>query len=148
MHTKFIKNHIDQNRVNEFVKFTRRYLKRMNIRLEFRRGVTVRTTDGERAEAFFSEPYGSEEGVVVVARGIPQREWLINLGHELGHVAQWLAEDQVWDVGGLSAEVKAEKYSIKMMQHFGLPVNEKWQKKMSKKYLDMCVEEGYEEWER
>ncbi len=148
MHTKFIKNHIDQNRVNEFVKFTRRYLKRMNIRLEFRRGVTVRTMDGERAEAFFSEPYGSEEGVVVVARGIPQREWLINLGHELGHVAQWLAEDQVWDVGGLSAEVKAEKYSIKMMQHFGLPVNEKWQKKMSKKYLDMCVKEGYEEWER
>ena len=143
MHTKFIKHHIDQNRVNEFVKFTRRYLKKMNIRLEFRRGATVRTMDGEAADAFFYEPDGSEGGVVVIAKGVPQREWLIALGHELGHVAQWLAEDQVWDAGGLSAEIKAEEYSKKMMKNFGLPVSEKWQKKKSKEYIDMVTEEGY-----
>ena len=148
MHTGFIKHHIDQNRVNEFIKFTRRYLKKMNIRLEFRRGATVRTIDGERAEAFFCEPSRSEQGVVVIAKGIPQREWLINLGHELGHVAQWLTEDQVWDVGGLNAEIKAEKYSLKMMQFFGLPIDEKWQKKMSKKYIKMVTEDGYEDGER
>ena len=148
MHTKFIKHHIDQNRVNEFIKFTRRYLKKMNIRLEFRRGATVRTMDGEHAEAFFYEPHGSEQGVVVVAKGVPQREWLISLGHELGHVAQWLTEDQVWDAGGLNAEIKAELYSQKMMKHFGLPVDPKWQKRVSKKYIDMVTEVGYKDGER
>ena len=73
MHTKFIRHHIDQNRVNEFIKFTRRYLKKMNIRLEFRRGATVRTIDGERADAFFYEPVGSDQGVVVIAKGNPSK---------------------------------------------------------------------------
>ena len=83
MHTKFIKNKIDQNRVDNFVKYVRRYLNRCNIRLEFRRGATVRTVEGDAAEGFFYEPQGKDGGIIAIAKGRPQREWLSTLGHEL-----------------------------------------------------------------
>lgn len=148
MNTKFIKHHIEQNRVDTFIKYTRRYLKRMNIRLEFRNGATVRTPDGDTAEGFYCEPEGNDKGVIVIAKGKPRREWLTTLGHELGHVNQWLTEDTVWSKGGIPAERDAENYSQKLIKKFDLPVDSQWHKNESKKYISFLKETPYAEDER
>jgi hypothetical protein len=148
MNTKFIKHHIEQNRVDTFVKYTRRYLKRMNIRLEFRQGATVRTEDGESAEGFFYEPEGKDKGVIVIAKGRPRREWLTTLAHELGHVNQWLTEDVVWSKGGLPAERDAENHSQKLIKKFNLPVDARWHKIQSKKYISFLKKTPYTDNER
>ena len=126
MNTKFIKHHIEQNRVDTFVKYTRRYLKRMNIRLEFRQGATVRTEDGESAEGFFYEPEGKDKGVIVIAKGRPRREWLTTLAHELGHV----------------------NHSQKLIKKFNLPVDARWHKNESKKYISFLKKTPYTDNER
>lgn len=148
MNTKFIKHKIDKHRVDNFVKYVRRYLKRCNIRLEFRRGATVRTTDGDIAEGFFLEPHGKDIGVIVIAKGVPEREWLTTLGHELGHVNQWLIEDDVWQDGGLDAEKDAEKFSQKLIKKFNLPVDSVWHKNQSKKYIGWLKKTPYGKGER
>jgi len=134
--------------VDNFVKYVRRYLKRCNIRLEFRRGATVRTIDGLPADGFFYEPEGNDEGVIVIAKGVPEREWLTTLGHELGHVNQWLTEDDVWNEGGVTAELDAEIFSQKLIKKFDLPVDSVWHKNESKKYITWLKQTPYVTGER
>ncbi len=137
-----------QHKIDNFVKYVRRYLKRCNIRLEFRRGATVRTADGEVAEGFFFEPEGKSMGKIVIAKGIPTKKWLTTLGHELGHVNQWLNEYDVWVEGGIHAEGDAEKFSQKIIQKFELPVDKKWHKNESKKYIAWLKQNPYAVGER
>ena len=148
MHTQVIKHKIDKHRVDNFVKYVRRYLKRCNIRLEFRQGATVRTEDGECAEGFFYEPQGKEKGVIVIAKGRPNREWITTLGHELGHVQQWLTEDDVYKDGGVTMELDAEIFSQKLIKKFDLPVDSVWHKNESKKYITWLKQDGYKKGER
>jgi hypothetical protein len=134
--------------VDNFIKYVRRYLNRINIRLEFRQGATVRTEDGECAEGFFYEPQGKDGGVIVIAKGVPEREWLSTLGHELGHVNQWLIEDDVWNDGGVTMELDAEIFSQKIIKKFELPVDSVWHKNQSKKYITWLKRTPYTTGER
>ena len=126
----------NEQKINEFVQFIRKFCKKVNVTLEFRRGSFVFTDDGQKADGFFQEPEKWCPGRIVIAKGVPIREWLTTLGHEFGHLLQWLYDENVYQSSdNYLAERDAEKRSLKFMKEFNLPVPETWHKKRSKNYL-------------
>jgi len=136
VHTEFIRYHIDQHRIDAFIKYIRKYCKKCNIKLKFRSGASVYTDEGEQTDGFFNEPERGFAGQIVIAKGVSQKEWLITLGHEFAHVKQWIEDAGVYmDKDVYESEKDAERQSRKMMKDFGLPIDPGWHVNESKKYL-------------
>ena len=125
-----------QQKIDVFVNYVRKYCKKANIRLEFRRGAWLYTDERHKADGFFQEPENSIHGRIVIAKGVPDKEWLTTLGHEFGHVLQWMEDSPLYhDKNDYHAERDAERRSRKLMKDFNLPVPNIWHRKQSRNYL-------------
>ena len=148
MNTHFIKCHIDNYRITQFLMGTRTWLNYHNIDLQLIPQHMVYTPDGELAEGYFVEPDDDDRGIVCVATTHPTRIWLTTLGHELGHVHQYLEECPLYEKGGYHAEADAERRAQTMMIRCNLPVDPAWHRNETRSYLAELRETPYKPGER
>ena len=148
MHTLYIKHHINNHRVSQFINKTREWLNYMNIDLQLIPLELVDTPDGDPAEGYFLEPEDGERGIVCIATKLPDRIWLTTLGHELGHVHQYIEHCPHYEKGGYYAELHAERRAQRMMVENKLPVDPQWHRSLTADYLAHLRETPYEPGER
>ena len=149
MHTLHIKHHIDNHRVSQFLNKTREWLNYIDIDLQLIPLEVVYTPEDEDvAEGYFIEPDDGERGTVCVATKLPERIWLTTLGHELGHVHQYIEKCPHYEKGGYYAELHAERRAQKMMIENKLPVDPAWHRSLTSEYLAQLRESPYEPGER
>lgn len=82
---------------NRFIEKVDREAQRLSVQLLFSRRNDVMASDNrESTDGYFTEPYNDEPGMIVIATGRGQEEWLHTLAHEYVHMWQWFNEDEVW----------------------------------------------------
>jgi|TARA_Y100000310_G_scaffold132108_2_gene131197 hypothetical protein len=148
MHTQFFKRKIDDYRVWRFLSKTRVWLNYHDIDLQLIPQQTVYTPDNDIADGFFYEPQDGERGMVRIATSHPQRVWLTTLGHELGHVHQYINGCPLYENGGYPAEADAERRAQRMMIENKLPVNPLWHTELTNEYLESLRRNPYKPGER
>jgi len=119
-----------------------------NIDLQLIPQRVIYTPDADLAEGYFLEPEDDDRGSVCVATKLPDRIWLTTLGHELGHVHQYIENCPLYEKGGYRAEADAERRAQKMMIDNKLPVDPEWHKAETDNYLAELRETPYEPGER
>ncbi|MGA0866728.1 MAG: hypothetical protein ACO3QV_05365 [Candidatus Nanopelagicaceae bacterium] len=82
---------------NRFIDKVDREAQRLSVQLLFSRQKDVMALDNREAtDGYFSEPFEDQPGMLVIATGRGEEEWLHTLAHEYVHMWQWFNEDPVW----------------------------------------------------
>lgn len=106
---------------NPMIDTIRKQCKKLNVKLDLRRGYTCKTPDGEYCDGFFLPPCSKGPGTLAVATNCPTDAWQYTLCHEYTHMLQWFRGDKILESKDYyEVEKVTEREALKVAKQFGL----------------------------